>query len=135
MTLCRLVNDADEFARATLSREGSQISQLGIEGADGSFEHQRIFLRTAFLFPSLSRWQQGLFVTVYWHRLMLSVLLKLNQQDRLSPLGNRIEQMTSQAEQAFMHLKTQALEIVQRANLTPLQRRVLDEEYLEIRFG
>jgi hypothetical protein len=132
--VARLLTDADDFALQALASASPTIKEHKSELPGEPAEQQRIRLRTAFLFPQLPPWQRTLLVTVFWHRQMLSALLKINMNNYPHPLGHSVERMVRQAEAAFMHLRTQAVEIQKQPALSPLQRRAMDLEYLQVHF-
>ena len=125
-----------ELAEVCAQKTVCTLWPTGIQREDPGqrerFEQFLIQVKILFLFPQWPDWQRGLLATLYWQRQALTRLLNQSAQNRPVALRRQAEQLTRQLEYSFLNLVGQIRSLGGYTALSPMQRDVLEREFLRV---
>ena len=130
----QFLEQAEAFAQATLSTLWPANLDLDDPGQRELSERASIQFKILFLLPELSNWQRSFLTTVYWQREALTRLVNHPFDHRPAAVRVQTEHLIRRLEHSFMDLVGQIRSLDFHAALSPIQRGVLESEFLQIQF-
>ena len=127
---------ADQYARKVIYESRINICESnnckGISAED--FEQKRIQLIIDYIFPQLKEHERMLLACLYWHHALFEKLCKMNPPQDLDR-SITYERFMIKIEQNYMEYISNTIKSINIDQLSPLQRSVIEEKFINIDFN